>query len=102
MSEMKMSDYFDLPVFAKSHEVGSRCSLFEGGGITVASSFYANQKAAYDAMAYAINNHDRLTEENAKLRKILTQLQIEGGLGVARHRQIDRLLNQLKDQNNDK
>ena len=47
-------------------------------------------------------DNSRLTEENAKLRKMLTQLQIEGGLGIARHRQIDRLLIQLKEQSNDK
>lgn len=57
-------------------------------------------KEAHDA-AMKINNHERLVDDNAKMRKILIQLQIEGGLGIARHRQIGRLLNQLKEQDNE-
>lgn len=91
---MKMSDYFPLPLrFREFAGV-----IFIDREHTIRFSHIAHGNAA----VHAINNHDRLTEENAKLRKMLTQLQIEGGLGIARHRQIDRLLNQLKDKNNDK
>ena len=70
---MKMSDVFDLPLFAKNHDVGARCSIYEGRGVTVASSFYANQLKAYEAMCAAVNNHDRLTSENARLRVALKE-----------------------------
>ena len=57
------------------------------------------------ATMHAINNHDRLTEENAKLRKVLERLVSPGNcrkdiihiIGNA-----ESLLNQLKDQDNDK
>ncbi len=88
---MKMSDVFDLPVNPSQIEV-------YGASSNEGISFDEIESAA----AHDINKHDRLTEENAKLREMLTQLQIEGGLGIARHRQIDRLLNQLKEQTNDK
>ena len=57
-----------------------------------------------EAIEDAINNHDRLTEENAKLREILERLvnpenckkDIIHIIGNA-----ESLLNQLKEQNND-
>lgn len=91
----KMSTWFKLPVCCMPSEVGGWMEHVNFG-VKGLSSHHC------EAIEDAINNHDRLTEENAKLRKMLTQLQIEGGLGVARHRQIDRLLNQLKEQTNDK
>ena len=101
---MKMSDKFDLPLRFNStpflkDDSGERPIYFQfvfndlDDGSRIARAKFA---------CHAINNYDRITEENAKLRKMLTQLQIEGGLGIARHRQIDRLLNQLKEQTNDK
>jgi hypothetical protein len=71
---MKMSDVFELPLFAKNHEVGSRCSIYEGRGVTVASSFYANQLQSYELICKAVNSHDRLTSENARLRDMLKRL----------------------------
>lgn len=68
MSDIKISDVFELPVFAKNHGVGERCSIFEGKSLTVASSFYSNQLDRYELICNAINNHDRLTEENAQLK----------------------------------
>lgn len=55
---------------------------------------------------FRVNNHDRLTEENAKLREALELITSTSGWkattkinDIAR---IYELLNQLKDQNNDK
>ena len=64
---MKMSDVFELPLFAKNHEVGSRCSIYEGRGVTVASSFYANQLQSYEFICKAVNSHDRLTSDVERL-----------------------------------
>ena len=53
MSNIKMSDVFQLPVSCEEvSEIG--VELFD------------NNEDAY--AAFAINNHDRLTEENAKLK----------------------------------
>ncbi|AAW67510.1 hypothetical protein [Listonella phage phiHSIC] len=93
---MKMSDYFDLPVsddFINKID-HSQCVKFVSDGV-----------AEFDAAVYAINNYDRLLEENAKLRKILERLvnpenckkDIIHIIGNA-----ESLLNQLKEQNNDK
>lgn len=60
MSEMKMSDMFELPVRASQLEVYGANS---NPGIT----FEDIEKAA----AHAINNHDRLIEENKRLREAL-------------------------------
>jgi hypothetical protein len=71
---MKMSDIFNLPLFAKNHDVGARCSIYEGRGVTVASSFYANQLKSYEAMCAAVNSHDRLESENARLREFVKKV----------------------------
>lgn len=56
---MKMSDYFLLPI---SHgaimRINEYCVVEENN----------DGVAPFDAAELAINNHDRLTEENAKLR----------------------------------
>ena len=93
---MKMSDIFGYNykmtygIYTDARVDGMAMPANMGFGM-----LFTNEEAP-KAVCYAVNNHDRLTEENAKLRKMLTQLQIEGGLGIARHRQIDRLLNQLE------
>ena len=63
MSEMKMSDMFELPVLASQLEVYGANS---NPGIT----FEDIEKAA----AHAINNHDRLVEENKRLREFVKQV----------------------------
>ena len=61
-----------------------------------------------EAIEDAINNHDRLTEENAKLRELVEFAFNEGaeegfhGGGYFSMSKSQELLNQLKDQNNDK
>ena len=98
---MKMSEIFHLPLelrkdlvhFSKSDTCYFKVESVKSRDEELQVTYCIHQ---------AINNYDRLLEENAKLRETLTQLQIEGGLGIARHRQIDRLLNQLKEQTNDK
>ena len=98
---MKTSDVFKLPLELRedlAHFSKSDTCYFK---VESVKSRDEELQVTY-CIHQAINNYDRLLEENAKLRKVLTQLQIEGGLGIARHRQIDRLLNQLKEQNNEK
>ena len=93
---MKMSDYFELPVsfdidLCKIHSPSH--NLIEAKAINL------------EAQCYAINNYDRITEENAKLLEMLERLvnpknckkDIIHIIGNA-----ESLLNQLKDQNNDK
>ena len=61
-----------------------------------------------EAIEDAINNYDRLTEENAKLRELVELAFNEGaeegfhGGGYFSMSKSQELLNQLKDQNNDK
>ena len=71
---MNMSDVFELPIDERRIEIY--------GYDTVEPTSY---QVAETAAAHAINCHDELVS-------MLVQLQTEGGLGVARHRQIDRLL----------
>lgn len=101
---MKMSEIFHLPVsfdvdLCKIHSPSH--NLIEAKAINL------------EAQCYAINNHDRLTEENAKLRHELANLiyMAENNTGnepslSCFHLAIDEakqlLINQLKDQNNDK
>lgn len=63
---MKMSDYFSLPVKCKK-ESARLSGMFSSLGIKfgVVDNFCANY------VSKAINNHDRLTEENEKLREAL-------------------------------
>lgn len=78
----KMSDIFELPL-----------AVFDDGHTIVDSNgFHAAQcdlESEAESIIMAINMHDQFID-------ILVQIQIEGGLGVARHRQIDRLLERCK------
>ena len=96
---MKMSDYFELPVsfdidLCKIHSPSH--NLIEAKAINL------------EAQCYAINNHDRLTEENTKLREIIWEIVDDceedcynGLSGVVNSKTVEKI-NQLKDQNNDK
>jgi hypothetical protein len=62
MSEIKISEFFNLPV--SDDFIGrmdhSQCVKFVSDGVF-----------EFEAVVHAINNHDRLTEENQKLREAL-------------------------------
>ncbi|WAX23069.1 hypothetical protein pA_gene0028 [Vibrio phage 13VT501A] len=60
MSEMKMSDVFNLPVVAKEHCV--EISKPRDDGIRVLIPLWVSGFES-SHIAHAINNHDRLTEE---------------------------------------
>ena len=91
MSEMKMSDMFELPVRASQLEVYGANS---NPGIT----FEDIEKAA----AHAINNHDKLTEQNAKLVEMLNEIIKEAdysyALDVDLYDSANQLLTEIKGQ----
>lgn len=66
MSEMKMSDVFDNDVrhFGGGSIGDDRCDEF------ALAQFEDSTEAEY--ACHAINNHDRLNEENQKLREMLS------------------------------
>ena len=66
---MKMSDVFKLPVI-KGHLVGRDCvAVCDGNG-----TFSVVNDSAAPLVIKAINNHDRLKQENAELREALQAL----------------------------
>lgn len=97
----KMSTWFKLPVCCMPSEVGGWMEHVNFG-VKGLSSHHC------EAIEDAINNHDRLTEENAKLRDALQwtheKLTEEGKrYGASTKRaEISKLLNQSKDQSNEK
>lgn len=88
---MKMSDYFDLPVRPSQLEV-------YGANSNEGISFDEIESAA----AHAINNHDLLVEENAKLREALLDLIECNGILTSDKECVINAKKLLKDQNNDK
>lgn len=62
--EMKMSDYFNLPIEQGDVlRINQYCTVeHNNDGV-----------APFDAAVVAINNHDRLVEENARLTELVTQ-----------------------------
>lgn len=62
MSEMKMSDHFDLPV---SFDV-DLCKIY-----SPSHNLIEAKAISLDAQCYAINNHDRMVEEIAELKAAL-------------------------------
>lgn len=71
MSEMKMSDTWDCPVtYGIYDSVTTGGHKFTGG----LYGMLFNSEEPAKAVAHAANNHDRLTEENQKLRELLSVL----------------------------
>ena len=109
---MKMSDVWPSGfsgvnfTYGKFQQVTSELgeTVNDGDVDCLCGLVFSNEEPA-KAMMHAINNHDRLTEENAKLQEVLERLvnpdnckkDIIHIIGNA-----ESLLNQLKDQNNDK
>ncbi|HAS7881641.1 TPA: hypothetical protein I7566_05185 [Vibrio cholerae] len=72
--EMKMSDFFALPVYSGTQDVhiinkAKPCIVSGTNTVLVARPKYI------EAAIHAINNHDRLVEENKKLREALEKSQ---------------------------
>lgn len=69
MSEFKMSDYFDKPV----EFVGDTIECPDFAYATTTCEWEVNGIDYGHAIAHAINNHDKLVEENQRLTAIATK-----------------------------
>ena len=88
-----MSTWFKLPACCMPSEIGGWMEHVNFG-VKGLSSHHC------EAIEDAINNHDRLTEENAKWREFIEkQMPFLKSVSAQKAQQ---LLNQLKEQNNDK
>lgn len=79
MRDIKMSDVFALPLH---HEIDLGCIGFvvddnKNAALTCEDAYHVNRNTKAKAAAYAINNHDRLVEENEKLKAVLLYAQKE-------------------------
>ena len=115
---MKMSDVFDLPLQAAVDEL----AIIDNNDVVVGWVDDFHGESARDYFIESINSHDRLTEENAKLREFVEkvyELDIETLYFETKGGDSDYIdyvctdivndavdllakLNQLKDQTNDK
>ena len=70
MSEMKIGDKFQLPVFYECNPLSevAKFSAWQGNGEICKSLFLAFDDCDADLICEAINNHDRMVEEIAELR----------------------------------
>lgn len=94
---MKMSDALELPVVQNQSRLFKHVVYSEKSDV-VAFSCHNNQIAQH--ACHAINNHDRLTEENAKLREFIEkQIPFLNSVSAQKAQQ---LLTKLKEQTNDK
>lgn len=101
---MKMSDVFDLPLQAAVDEL----AIIDNNDVVVGWVDDFHGELARDYFIESINNHDRLTEENAKLREIIWEIVDDceedcynGLSGVVNSKTVEKI-NQLKEQTNDK
>ena len=71
MSKMKIGDKFQLPVFYECNPLSevAKFSAWQGNGEICKSLFLAFDDCDADLICEAINNHDRMVEEIADLRK---------------------------------
>ena len=77
MESLKMSEVFDLPVSVDGFNLNDG-HLGAEGDTTIANFDYEFVSDLSESMAHhaahAINNHDRLAEENAELREAFKEL----------------------------
>lgn len=82
MCNKKMSDVFELPMMVDGYSVESQPSTPIGcvGGCVgeFVSDIECDSGKDAEYVAHAINNHDRLTEENKQLREMLKRLTCAG------------------------
>lgn len=71
---MKMSDAFELPMMVDGYSVESQPSIPEGCTREFVSDIECDNRKDAKYVAHAINNHDRLTQENAELREVLVMM----------------------------
>lgn len=69
MSDKKMSDVFNEMIVKTGRNIDTADLHFISGGAS--ATFFCVQQAHH--AAHAINNHDRLAEENKQLRQALVQ-----------------------------
>ncbi|AUR83809.1 coil containing protein [Vibrio phage 1.042.O._10N.286.45.B8] len=62
MSDMKMSDVFELPVYSGMKAATKASAIYDASG-----TFGILNNQAMRHVAHAINNHDRLEQENKQL-----------------------------------
>lgn len=79
--EMKMADYFSLPVSDSVLEVIHDCII----------NLNERTLAPFKAADHAINNYDRLVDENKKLREFCESLQLD----VSNEIKLERLLSEM-------
>lgn len=87
--EIKMSDYFVLPMICEDGH-----SFIFSNDLSHSMMFdYFNPRMMENkkAVAHAINNHDRLVEENNRLREFLESLQLD----VSNEIKLEQLLSEL-------
>lgn len=85
--EIKMGDVFNFPLQAAFNEL----AVIDNSDVVVAwvDNFFGEN--ARDYFIEAINNHDRLTEENKRLREFLESLQLD----VSNEIKLEQLLLEL-------
>ncbi|HDI3147874.1 TPA: hypothetical protein PMB01_001698 [Vibrio cholerae] len=71
--EMKMSDYFALPVLHDVYMQDEHAPVYAADCNRIV--FKGWYEPAIEFACHAINNHDRLTEENKRLREALEKIQ---------------------------
>lgn len=93
IDKMKMSDKFQLPVdcFVSTVKLNVGCSL-SFLNVESASGKDHNKHSDCEFVEHAINNHDRITEENAKLREFVESLQLD----VSNEIKLEQLLEELE------
>lgn len=64
---MKMSDVFNLPLNVAENEL----AVIDKDNVIVAWADNFSGESARNCIVFAVNNHDRLTEENKRLRDLL-------------------------------
>ncbi len=70
MSDMKMSEVFDLPLQRAVNEL----AIVDKNDCVVGWADAFSGEAARDCIVESINNHERLAEENAELREVLQKI----------------------------
>ena len=87
---MKMSDVFDLPLQAAVDEL----AIIDNNDVVVGWVDDFHGESARDYFIESINNHDRLVEENKRLREFLESLQLD----VSNEIKLEQLLSEMGDE----
>lgn len=96
MSDIKMGEVFELPVRTENKY---SCRQFIWSDMGLAGSYGEfNNKRQSDAACHAINNHDRLVEENAELVDMLNFLACTSDMSDSVFTAVNDLIQKHKDQ----